>query len=87
MANIKSAQKKIRVINKKTLVNKMRTNEIKTYIKKFEKAITEENYDQAQELIKIIDRKLSKAAHKHLLHKNNAARKMSRLQKMLNQTA
>lgn len=87
MANIKSAQKKIRVINKKTLVNKMRKNEIKTYIKKFEKAIAEENYDQAQELIKVIDKKLSKAAHNHLLHKNNAARKMSRLQKMLNQTA
>ena len=87
MANIKSAQKKIRVINKKTLVNKMRKNEIKTYIKKFEKAIAEENFDLAKDLIKVIDKKLSKAAHKHLLHKNNAARKMSRLQKMLNKTA
>ena len=87
MANIKSAQKKIRVINKKTLVNKMRKNEIKTYIKKFEKAIAEENFDLARDLIKVIDKKLSKAAYKHLLHKNNAARKMSRLQKMLNKTA
>lgn len=87
MANIRSAQKKIRVINKKTLVNKMRKNEIKTYIKKFESAIAEENLEVARELIRVIDKKLSKATHKHLLHKNNAARKMSRLHKLLNKTA
>lgn len=87
MANIKSAEKKIRVINKKTLVNKMAKSEIKTYIKKFEVAVAEGDYAKASDLLKVIDKKLSRAAHKNLLHKNNVARKMSRLQKMLNKVA
>lgn len=85
MANIRAAKKKIRVIEKKTLYNKRRKSEIKTYIKKFEQAIEESNLDQARELIKIIDKKLQKAIHKNIFHKNNVARKMSKLHKKLNQ--
>lgn len=84
MANIKSAQKRILITEKKTAVNKAVKTEIKTYMKKFDVAIENGNIEEAQELLKTIDKKLKRAAHKNLLHRNNAARKVSRLTKKLN---
>ncbi len=84
LANIKSAQKRILVTNKKTEVNKAHKTEIKTYIKKFDAAIENGNIEEARELIKIIDKKLKRAAHKNLLHSNNASRKVSKLTRKLN---
>lgn len=84
MANIKAAEKKIRVIEKKTLVNKRRKSEIKTYIKKFDQLIDAENYAEAEQVLKLIDKKLKKAEQRNLLHKNNVSRKMSQLHRKLN---
>lgn len=85
MANIAAAKKKIRVIERKTLVNKRRKSEIKTYIRKFEDTLAQGNLEEARAILQQLDRKLQKAEHKHLFHKNNVARKMSRLHKKLNQ--
>lgn len=87
MANIKSAKKRILVINKKTEVNKSRKSEIKTYIKKFESALNEGNFEKAQELLRLCEKKLYQAAAKNTIHKNAAARKVSRLTKKLNRVA
>ena len=87
MANIKSAKKRILIINKKTEVNKSRKSEIKTYIKKFETALNEGNYEKAQEYLRICEKKLYQAAAKNTIHKNAAARKVSRLAKKLNKAA
>ena len=87
LANIKSAKKRILVINKKTEVNKSRKSEIKTYIKKFETALNEGNYEKAQEYLRICEKKLYQAAAKNTIHKNAAARKVSRLTKKLNKAA
>ena len=87
MANIKSAKKRILVINKKTEVNKSRKSEIKTYIKKSETALNEGNYEKAQEYLRICEKKLYQAAAKNAIHKNAAARKVSRLSKKLNKAA
>lgn len=87
MANIKSAKKRILIINKKTEVNKSRKSEIKTYIKKFETALNEGNYEKAQEYLRICEKKLYQAAAKNTVHKNAAARKVSRLTKKLNKVA
>lgn len=87
MANIKAAEKKIRVIEKKTLVNKRRKSEIKTYIKKFDQFIDAENYAEAEQVLKLIDKKLKKAEQRNLLHKNNVSRKMSQLHRKLNVAA
>lgn len=87
MANIKSAKKRILVINKKTEVNKSRKSEIKTYIKKFEAAINEGNYEKAKEYLKVCEKKLLQAAAKNTIHKNAAARKVSRLTLKLNKIA
>ena len=87
MANIKSAKKRILIINKKTEANKSRKSEIKTYIKKFEAALNEGNFEKAQEYLKICEKKLYQAAAKNTVHRNTAARKVSRMTKKLNKAA
>ncbi|SDZ19486.1 SSU ribosomal protein S20P [Proteiniborus ethanoligenes] len=85
MANIKSAKKRIEVIKVKTALNKARKSEIKTYITKFNKALENGDIDSAKALLKIVEKKLSRASAKNTIHKNAAARKVSRLAKRLNQ--
>ena len=85
MANIKSAKKRILITRKQTAINKAKKTEIKTYIKKFNKAIDAGNIDEAKELLKVIDRKLKRASHANLIHKNAVARKVSKLTKQINQ--
>lgn len=87
MANIKSAKKRILVINKKTEVNKNRKSEIKTNIKKFESAINEGNLEKAKEYLRICEKKLYQAAAKNTIHKNTASRKVSRLAQKLKKIA
>ena len=84
MANIKSAEKRILVTRKRTALNKSRKSEIKTYIKKFDSAVAKGEYEEARALLKVIDKKLKKAAHKNVIHMNAASRKVSRLTKALN---
>lgn len=84
MANIKSSIKRIDVTKKETLRNKAKKSEIKTYIKKFENAITESNFDEAKTLLTLIDKKLKQASCKNILHKNSASRKISTLTKKFN---
>lgn len=85
MANIKAAIKNIRTTERKTIANKHKKSTIKTYIKRFESAIAAGEIAEAQELIKVIDKDLKRAAHKNIVHKNAAARKVSRLTRKLNQ--
>ncbi len=84
MANIKSAKKRIDVINKKTAANKAKKSEIKTYIKKFDAAIEAGEKDAAMENFKVLERKLSRAAGRNLLHKNAVARRISNMQRRIN---
>ena len=87
LANIKSAKKRILVIDKKTAINKSRKSEIKTYIKKLEAAIDNGNVEEAKSLLKTVDKKLSKAAVKGTVSKHAASRKVSRLTKRINNIA
>lgn len=84
MANIKSAQKRIKVTAIKTAANKSIKTEIKTYIKRFEAAVEGNNFDEAKELLNLVDKKLKRAAQKNIVHKNTASRKVSRLTKKMN---
>ena len=85
MANIKSAEKRILVTEKRTASNKSRKSEIKTYIKKFDDAVANGNLDEARVLLNVIDKKLKRAAQRNIVHKNAVSRKVSRLTKKLNQ--
>ncbi len=84
MANIKSAKKRIKVIDRKTLENRRVKNSLKAVIKNFNKALEAGDFAAAQEKLVIADKQLKKAAFKNVIHKNTAARKASRLTKALN---
>ena len=79
LANIKSAKKRISVIETKTLRNKMIKSKIKTVIKKVEADIASGDKAAAQASLKVATSEISKAASKGIYHKNNAARKVARL--------
>ena len=84
MANIKSAKKRIEVIDKKTLRNKMIKSKVKTVIKKVEAAIAAGDKEAAQANLLVAISEINKAASKGVYHKNNVARKISRLSKAVN---
>ena len=79
MANIKSAKKRINVINKKTLVNRRVKNSLKAIIKNFYKALNAKDFDTAKEKLVLAEKKLMQAAAKNTIHKNAASRKVSRM--------
>lgn len=84
MANIKSAKKRIKVIETKTLRNKMIKSALKTQIKKFETAVDSKDLNEAKTAYTAVVKSLDMAAAKGVLHKNKAARKKSRLASKLN---
>ncbi len=79
MPNIKSAKKRVRVIEKKTQINTARKTALKTAIKKFEAAAAEGKKDEAVVLFNEASKKLDKGVAQGILHKNAAARKKSQL--------
>ncbi len=83
MANIKSAKKRINVINKKTLKNRRVKNSLKAIIKNFYKALAAEDFSTAKEKLGLAEKKLMQAASKNVIHKNAASRKVSRMTKAL----
>lgn len=84
MANIKSAKKRIRVIETKTLRNKMVKSALKTTIKKFEAAVAEGNFEASKAAYVAASKALDMAASKGIIHKNKAGRTKSRLASKLN---
>lgn len=84
MANIKSAKKRIRVIETKTLRNKMIKSALKTTIKKFETSVANNNVEEAKVTYTAAVKALDMAASKGVVHKNVASRKKSKLTVKLN---
>ena len=87
MANIKSAKKRINVIEKKTLRNKMIRSKVKTVIKKVEAAIAAGDKAAAQAALVAATTEIDKACTKGVYHKNTASRKVSRLAKAVSAMA
>lgn len=85
MPNIKSAIKRVSVIEKKTLQNNMIKSEYKTAVRKFEAAVTEGNKEEAENLLKLATKKIDGACSKGVIKKNTASRKKSNLAKKLNE--
>ena len=84
MANIKSAKKRISVIEKKTAQNRRVKDHIKAVLKNFDKALAAGDMETAQAKLRLAEKKLMKAASKNVIHKNAASRKVSRLYKKFN---
>ena len=84
MPNIKSAKKRVKIIEKKTLRNNMIKSAYKTAVKKFEEAVKAGNIDEAKVLFSETTKKIDQACSKGVIVKNTAARKKSNLSKKLN---
>ena len=87
MANIKSAKKRILVNETKAARNKAIKSKVKTCVKKVETAVAKKDAAAAQDALKVAISEINKATSKGLYHKNNAARKVSRLTKAVNSIA
>ena len=87
LANIKSAKKRIKVIETKTMRNKAIKSSVKTAIKKVDAAVAANDKDLAVANLKAAIAEISKAQSKGVYHKNTAARKISRLSKAVNGVA
>ncbi|MBR3255978.1 MAG: 30S ribosomal protein S20 [Clostridia bacterium] len=84
MPNIKSAKKRVKVIEKKTLRNNMIKSSYRTAVRKFEEAIEAGKMDEAKTLFAEATKKIDQACTKGVIVKNTAARKKSALSKKLN---
>ena len=87
MANIKSAKKRVLVNRKKAERNKSIKSAVKTSIRKVEAAIEAKDKEAASAALLNAISTIDKAATKGVYHKNNAARKVSRLSKAVNTLA
>ena len=87
MANIKSAKKRILVNETKAARNKAIKSKVKTSIKKVEAAVNANDKAAATVALTVAISEINKAASKGIYHKNNSARKISRLTKAVNKIA
>ena len=79
MANTAQSKKRARQSEKRYAVNKARRSRIRTYLRKVEEAIASGDQTAAQEALKAAQPELMRGVTKGVVHKNTAARKMSRL--------
>ena len=84
MPNIKSAIKRVSVIEKKTLRNNMIKSGYRTAVRKFEEAVEAKDVENAKTLFVEASKKIDMACSKGVIVKNTAARKKSSLAKKLN---
>lgn len=79
MANTLSAKKMTRKIAKRTEVNKSRRSRMRTFIRKVEEAIASGDANAAAEALRAAEPVIVRSAQKGIVHRNTAARKVSRL--------
>lgn len=86
MPNIKSAEKRVKVTERQRSTNMSDRSKLKTFLKNALSSITAGKTEAKTDLIKAI-KSIDEAARKGIIHKNQAARRKSRLTKKLNAMA
>ena len=87
MANTKSAKKAIKVQERRRARNQMVKSQVKTSLRRANEIVTGQSQDEAKaQVVKAVSA-LDKAVAKGVVHRNQAARKKSRLMKKLNSMA
>jgi small subunit ribosomal protein S20 len=81
MANTPQAKKRIRRNEKRAEINGNRIGRIRTFVKKVESALDGGDKAAAAEALKAAQPELARGVARGVLHKNTAARKLSRLTK------
>ena len=79
MANTPQAKKRARQNEARFQVNKMRRSRIRTFLRAVEEAIASGNQAAAAKALQAAQPELMRGVTKGVVHKNTAARKMSRL--------
>jgi small subunit ribosomal protein S20 len=79
MANTPQAKKRIRRNDKRAEINGARVSRIRTYVKQVEAALAAGDKAQAEAAIRKVQPELARGVAKGVVHKNTAARKISRL--------
>jgi small subunit ribosomal protein S20 len=85
LANTQSAIKRLRSSERKRQHNRIFRGQARTTVKKARSLIERGRLEEAREAVQAAVRALDKAAAKGIIHKNNAARRKSRLMQQLNQ--
>ena len=83
MANTPQAKKRIRRNAKRTDINHSRISRIRTFIKQVESAIEAGKKKDAAEALKQVQPEVARGVARGVIHKNTAARKISRLSKRI----
>ena len=87
MPNIKSAEKRVLIGKARNARNKASKSALRTLLKKFDTAVAGGDRGEAEATLKAAVKSVDRAVSKGLLHKNNAARKKSRMACELNDLA
>jgi small subunit ribosomal protein S20 len=81
MANTPQAKKRIRRNANRAQINHSRISRIRTFIKQVESAIASGKKAEAAEALKVVQPELARGVARGVIHKNTAARRISRLSK------
>jgi small subunit ribosomal protein S20 len=81
--NIKQQEKRMRLAARERLQNRRYKSAIRTLFKRLQTTVEEHDRERTQQLFTELTSKIDKAVSKGALHKNNAARKKSRVARML----
>ena len=81
MANTPQAKKRIRRNERRAEVHTARMSRIRTHLKKGESAVAEGDKKAASDALQAAQPELARGVSRGVIHKNTAARKMSRLSK------
>ena len=85
MANIKSAIKRLRSAERRQLRNRLHRGRARTAVRRARRLMDDGRLEEAREAVREAVSALDNAAQKGVIHKNNAARRKSRLMRHLNQ--
>ena len=84
MPHHKSAEKRLRQTEKRTLINRTRMSRVRTFVKKVETAIATGDKEAAQSAFRLAQPELHRATTKGVMHRNTVARKLSWLAAQIN---
>ena len=79
MANTPQSKKRARQNQTRFAINKARRSRIRTFLRKVEEAIASGDKAASESALRAVQPELMRGVSKGVLHKNTAARKMSRL--------
>ena len=83
MANTPQAKKRIRRNARRAEINGTRVSRIRTLVKRVESALAAGDKEQAAAALRGVQPELARGVSKGVIHKNTAARKLSRLSKRI----